>query len=87
MAPTTPAAPPTGATATTPPAPLRLIGRPGASGQQGVWRKAWLQGLNSSVLAPAPYGDASSPPRGRPRAPPPYRRPHRPRPRSPRRAA
>ncbi|WP_239142477.1 lonely Cys domain-containing protein [Streptomyces sp. SID8016] len=59
VAPTTPAAPPTGTPATgAPPAPLRLIGRPGTSGQQGVWRKAWLQGLNSSVLAPAPYGDA-----------------------------
>ncbi len=59
VAPTTPAAPPTGTPPTgAPPAPLRLIGRPGASGQQGVWRKAWLRGLNSSVLAPAPYGDA-----------------------------
>ncbi|WP_030593722.1 lonely Cys domain-containing protein, partial [Streptomyces globisporus] len=52
VAPTTPQP---GATA----APLRLIGRPEtASGRQGVWRKAWLQGLNSSVLATAPYGEA-----------------------------
>ncbi|MYX76800.1 lonely Cys domain-containing protein, partial [Streptomyces sp. SID3915] len=52
VAPTTPAP---GTTA----APMRLIGLPETkSGKPGVWRKAWLQGLNSSVLAPAPYGDA-----------------------------
>ncbi|WP_307825443.1 lonely Cys domain-containing protein, partial [Streptomyces sp. MBT55] len=59
VAPTTPpaatATPQPGATA----APLRLIGRPEtASGRPGAWRKAWLQGLNSSVLVTAPYGDA-----------------------------
>ncbi|HBF83222.1 MAG TPA: hypothetical protein DD420_25875, partial [Streptomyces sp.] len=52
VAPTTPAP---GTTA----APMRLIGLPETkSGKPGVWRKAWLQGLDSSVLAPAPYGDA-----------------------------
>ncbi|WP_308370024.1 lonely Cys domain-containing protein [Streptomyces sp. McG3] len=58
VAPTTPPA----ATATPQPgaaAPLRLIGRPEtASGRPGAWRRAWLQGLNSSVLATAPYGEA-----------------------------
>ncbi|MFE1459398.1 lonely Cys domain-containing protein, partial [Streptomyces sp. NPDC058735] len=53
-------------------APLRLIGLPEAgTGKQGVWHKAWLQGLGSSVLEPAPYGDAvfSSPrPSGLPRS-------------------
>ncbi|MGW2213199.1 lonely Cys domain-containing protein, partial [Streptomyces sp. NPDC001781] len=40
-------------------APLRLVGLPEAgTGKQGVWRKAWLRGLGSSVLASAPYGDA-----------------------------
>ncbi|WP_037805284.1 hypothetical protein, partial [Streptomyces sp. NRRL F-5135] len=39
--------------------PLRLIGLPEAgTGQPGAWRKAWLQGLNSSVLFTAPYGNA-----------------------------
>ncbi|WP_344285689.1 lonely Cys domain-containing protein, partial [Streptomyces hebeiensis] len=39
--------------------PLRLVGLPEAgTGQPGAWRKAWLQGLNSSVLFTAPYGDA-----------------------------
>ncbi|WP_037805271.1 hypothetical protein, partial [Streptomyces sp. NRRL F-5135] len=28
------------------------------TGQPGAWRKAWLQGLNSSVLFTAPYGNA-----------------------------